>query len=111
MDNAKNLCPRCGSGNIDIQVFQENGGSTTVTKTKSKYKQKGHGCLWWLAIGWWWWIIDLLLWMFFFLPRFCIQLFKKKKYKGSATSVSQTKNKVAYKSFYVCKDCGNRWEV
>ena len=103
-------CPKCGSNNVDSQVFQENTGSATVTRTKSKYKQTGHGCLWWLLIGWWWWIVDLLLWMFFFVPRLLIQIFKKKKYKGESISTTVTSNELRYKTMFICKNCGEHWE-
>ena len=103
-------CPRCGGTDIDSQVFQENLGGSTVTTTKSKYKEKGHGCLWWLLFGWWWWIIDLFLWIFFFVPRLLIQIFKKKKYKGSSKSVSVTANTIKYKTVLLCKSCGNSWD-
>lgn len=105
------FCPKCGSENIDVSVHQENSGSKTTTKTKSKYKETGHGCLWWLCIGWWWWIVDLLLWVFLFFPRFIMQLFKKKKYKGTSNATSETKNKFTYKSICLCKDCGYHWET
>ena len=105
-------CPTCGSTIIDSNVFQENLGGKTITK--SKYKEKGHGCLWWLFIGWWWWFVDLFLWIFFFFPRLIIRLlaapFKKKKYKGSETSVAITKNRINYKTVFLCKACGNSWE-
>lgn len=104
------ICPKCGSTDVEVRVYQENQGSTTITKTKSKYKQKGHGCLWWCCIGWWWWIIDLCIWFFAFIPRLIIQLFKKKKYKGSSVSKSKTVNKTVYKSVWLCKNCGHHWE-
>lgn len=104
------FCPKCGSQNVDAQLYQENIGGTTVTKTKSKYRQKGHGCLWWLMIGWWWWIVDLLLWIFVFPIRLIAQLFKKKKYVGQSTSVASTHNQVQYKTVYLCKSCGYHWE-
>ena len=103
------VCPQCGSGNITFQMFQENAGSTTVSKTKSKYKEKKHGCLWWLLIGWWWWIIDLFLWIFIFPIRALIALTRKKKYKGKSTTVSQTVNQVSYKTMCLCGNCGNTW--
>lgn len=103
-------CPKCGSHNVEVSVVQENLGSKTVTKTKSKYKEKGHGCMWWLLIGSWWWIIDLFLWVFVFPIRFLIQLFKKKKYVGDANTVSNTSNKIKYKSVRLCKNCGHHWE-
>ena len=98
-------CPKCGSSNVEVTLQQENYGSTT--KTKSKYKEAGHGCLWWLIIGWWWWMVDLCLWIFAFFPRLLVQIFKKKKYKGTAST--ETKNKIAYKSICICKDCGHNW--
>ena len=97
-------CPKCGSNNIDFQVQQE---TKTVTKTKSKYREKGHGCLWWLMFGWWWWIIDLFLWIFLFLPRVLLHIGRKKKYVGGAKSVS--KDKVKYKTVCVCQTCGHNW--
>lgn len=105
------FCPKCGSSNIDMQIYQENLGGTTVTHTSSIYKQKGHGCLWWLFIGWWWWMIDLFLWICFFFPRLLIQIFKKKKYVGSATSVANATNNIKYKTIVLCKNCGNHWEA
>jgi len=103
-------CPHCGGNNVDMQVHQENIGGHTVVKTKSKYKQKGHGCLWWLCIGWWWWMVDLMLWICIFPARLIAQLFKKKKYVGKSTSVSTTKNNIKYKTVYLCKSCGHHWE-
>lgn len=105
------VCPACGSDDITVQTFQENLGTTTVSNEKFKFKQAGHGCLWWLFIGWWWWIIDLFLWMFLFIPRLLIQIFKRKKYKGKATTVSQSVNSVAYKKMFTCQNCGESWSV
>lgn len=104
-------CPRCGSDNVEIKMYKENAGSQTITRTKSKYKEKGHGCLWWLLIGWWWWAVDLFLWIFLFIPRLIIQLFKKKKYVGHETSVSTTRNSVHYRSMCLCKSCGYNWDA
>ena len=77
-------CPKCGSGNVNVNTFQEDHGAVTTSRTESKYKEKGHGCLWWLLIGWWWWIVDLFTWIFLFIPRLILRLFaspfKKKKY-------------------------------
>ncbi len=103
-------CPKCNSENVDIQLQQENLGSRTITKTKSKYKEKRHGCLWWLFIGWWWWMVDLMLWIFVFPIRFLVQLFKRKKYVGSSTSVSSTESKIKYRTICLCKSCGYHWE-
>lgn len=111
---SKIVCPKCGGTHVDVQVFQEDKGSVTKTKTKSKYKEKGHGIIWWLFIGWWWWIVDLCAWVFFFFPRLILRLFsapfKKKKYAGQSTSTSTMKTNIAYRQIFVCKDCGNFWE-
>jgi ribosomal protein L37E len=107
------FCPKCGSEDISRQVFQENKGSRTTTHTQSKYKEQGHGCLWWLTIGWWWWFVDLMLWIFAFFPRLILRLFaapfKKKKYKGKSTSVSQTVNDISYRTICTCNKCGHTW--
>ena len=106
-------CPKCGAENITIQTFQEERGSVTRSKTKSKYKEKGHGCLWWITIGWWWWIVDLLSWIFLFFPRLIMRLFaspyKKAKYKGKSTTVSTTRNSIGYRTVYTCQSCGHQW--
>ena len=109
------VCPKCHSENVRVNTFQEQHGSTTVSKGKTKYKEKGHGCLWWLLIGSWWWIVDLLLWIFFFFPRLILRLFaapfKKKKYTATSSTVEQTYNQISYKTICVCQNCGNRWEI
>lgn len=102
-------CPNCGSVNITMQVFQEDAGTTTVSRTKSKYKEKRHGLLWWIFIGWWWWFIDLLLWVFLFPIKLIQAATRKKKYKGKATTVSQSVNQVKYKTMCVCGNCGHSW--
>jgi len=104
-------CPNCGADDISIETFQENLGTTTVSSQKFKFKQKGHGLLWWLFVGWWWWMIDLILWLCFFPFRLLAQIFKKKKYKGKATTVSQSVNEVVYKKIYTCRSCGNSWSA
>ncbi len=107
------ICPVCGSQNISSQIFQENRESRTYTNTTSKYKEKGHGCLWWLIFGWWWWIVDLSLWILFFLPRLIIRLFaspyKKKKFTGRSTSRSETINDITYRTVHQCLDCDYTW--
>lgn len=109
------VCPKCKSENVKTETFQEQKGNQTTTRTKSKYKEKGHGILWWLTIGWWWWIVDLASWFCFFVPRLILRLFsapfKKKKYKGTESAVSTTKNKVVYKTICTCQNCGHSWTV
>lgn len=103
-------CPVCGSTDVESQVHQEDRGSKTKSKTKSVYRQKGHGCLWWLIIGWWWWMVDIFLWIFIFPLRLLFQLFKKKKYVGKSTTDSTTKNKITYTTVHMCKHCGHNWK-
>lgn len=106
-------CPKCGSDNVTASTFQEDRGTVTTSKTKSKYREQGHGCLWWLTIGWWWWIVDLLSWIVFFIPRLILRLFsapfRRKKYKGTSSTVSQTVNKVGYRTVCTCQNCGHSW--
>lgn len=104
------VCPKCGSESIQTQTFQEEQGSKTVTKYRFKARSKKHGFLWWVFIGWWWWMVDLMLWILFFPFKFIYSLFfKRKKYDISGRSIARTKNKIKYKTVYVCQDCGNRW--
>lgn len=106
-------CPNCGKNSVSVQIVQEERGKTQISKTKSKYKEKGHGLLWWLLIGWWWWIVDLSLWVCFFLPRLILRLFaapfKKKKYTGESTTIVSEKNDIGYKKMFVCQECGHSW--
>ena len=109
------VCPKCGSSNVSVETFQENLGSVSTARTMSKYKEKGHGCLWWLLIGWWWWIVDLFTWIFLFIPRLILRLFsapfKKKKYVGRSSTVNSTVNRVEYKTICTCQNCGKTWQV
>ena len=110
-------CSRCGSNNVNIQVIQENHGGTTITHTSGTMTEKGHGCLWWLLIGWWWKIIDLCLWLLLFPYRFAVWFLgnvlfpKKHKYKTQSTSISTTSNKIVYKKICTCQNCGNSWRI
>ena len=107
-------CPKCGSDNVNVNTFQEDHGAVTTSRTESKYKEKGHGCLWWLLIGWWWWIVDLFTWIFLFIPRLILRLFaspfRKNNYKGTSSTVSNTVRNITYKTICTCQNCGHRWE-
>lgn len=108
------VCPKCGGNHVLIQTIQENQGSTSVSKTKSVYREKGHGIIWWLTIGWWWWAFDLCLWVFAFFPRLILRLlatpFRRRKIIGSSTTVETTKNKIVYKTICTCQNCGHIWK-
>ena len=108
-NNAQIVCPYCGGNNVNVQVFQENAGSTTISKTKSKYKEKRHGILWWLLIGSWWWMVDIMLWIFLFPVKLIRSLTRKRKYKGKSKTVAQSVNHINYKTVYLCNTCGRTW--
>ena len=76
-------CPKCGSENVTSQMFQENLGTSTISKTKTKTKTAGHGVLYWIFLGWWIWLPKLIFWIVAFPFMFIVSLFKKKKTKGS----------------------------
>ena len=109
------ICPKCGSASVNVNMFQENRGGKSVTVTKSRYKEKGHGLIWWLIVGWWWWIVDLFLWIFAFFPRLILRLFaapfKKKRYVGDSRSVTSTHNNVVYRKVCLCDACGTSWNI
>ena len=48
------------------------------------------------------------------IPRLILQLFaspfKKKKYKGTSSTVSSTVRNITYKTICTCQNCGHRWE-
>ena len=103
-------CPKCGSFHVNVDVMQENAGSITTQRSKSQYKEKRHGCLWWVFTGWWWWIVDGLILIFAFVPRALIHIGRKRDYNGSSTNKSKTKNIIRYKTICVCQNCGYHWE-
>lgn len=80
-------CPKCGSENVSVQVVTETG-----------LKEKKHGVIWWVCVGWWWIPIK---WLVFTLPALIIAIFKPKKYK----------TKTHTKKMAVCNNCGKSWNV
>ena len=80
-------CPKCGSENCSVQVV-----------TETEVKEKKHGIIWWICVGWWWVPIK---WLFFTLPALIIAIFKPKKYK----------TKTHTKKVAVCNSCGKSWNV
>lgn len=80
-------CPKCGSENCSVQVV-----------TETELKEKKHGLIWWLCVGWWWIPIK---WLVFTLPALIIAIFKPKKYK----------TKTHTKKIAVCNSCGKSWNV
>lgn len=80
-------CPKCGSEDVTVQVV-----------TEQELKEKKHGALYWICVGWW---LKPILWLFLTLPMLIVSIFKPKKYK----TVNHTK-KIA-----VCNNCGKSWKV
>ena len=100
-------CKKCGSENVESKQYQEDLGSSTVSKTKTK--QLGHGVLYWIFLGWWIWIFKLVLWIVMFIPMAILKALRKKKTK--TTTVETTVKHVQYRTVFTCKDCGYTWSV
>lgn len=80
-------CPKCGSENCSVQVV-----------TETELKEKKHGLIWWLCVGWWWLPFK---WLFLTLPALVVKLLAPKKYK----------TKTHTKKIAVCNSCGKSWNV
>lgn len=102
-------CPKCGASNVDVQVFQENRGSETNSSSSFSIKEKGHGRVWWLCIGWWWIFIKLVLWIVAFPIMAVAWLGRRKKYEGTSKGTQSTQNQISYRRVFLCKACGNTW--
>lgn len=76
-------CPKCESNNVNVQAI-------------SIVKNKHHGILYWLFIGWW---LEIFMWLFLTLPWLIIKIFKPNKIKTKV------------KSYAVCQNCGHKWKV
>lgn len=78
-------CPVCGSENVTVQIV-----------TETELKNKHHGVVWWLCIGWWW---VPIWWLCFTIPALIIKIFAPKRQKL----------KQRHKSMCVCQNCGHKW--
>ena len=78
-------CPVCGSENVTVQIV-----------TETELKNKHHGVVWWLCIGWWW---VPIWWLCFTIPALIIKIFAPKKQKL----------KQRHKTVRVCQNCGHKW--
>jgi hypothetical protein len=76
-------CSKCGSENVSVQAV-------TIVKNKK------HGCLYWLLIGWW---LEIFMWLFLTLPWIIIKIFKPNKVTSKMHSQA------------VCQNCGNTWKI
>lgn len=80
-------CPKCGSENVSVQMVSE-----------TQLKNKHHGVIWWVFIGWWWLFIK---WLFLTVPALIVKIFAPKRQKL----------KITHKSMCVCQSCGHHWEA
>ncbi len=101
------FCPNCNSDNVKVESVQENLGSTEFSRTDTK--EKKHGCLWWLLVGWELWILNILSWIFLFIPRVLLHIGRRKKYVSKTTT--QMVNHIVYKTVCTCQNCGNTWTI
>ncbi|CAM2828169.1 hypothetical protein HAHI6034_04980 [Hathewaya histolytica] len=76
-------CSKCGSNNVNIQAV-------------THIKNKKHGLIYWLLIGWW---LELLMWIFLTIPWLIIKIFKPNKVTSKTHSQA------------VCQNCGKTWRV
>lgn len=80
-------CKKCGSENVTVNVINE-----------VHLKDKHHGIIWWLLIGWWW---IPAKWLFLTLPALLFAIFGHKKQKTVNKSVTKC----------VCQSCGYTWNA
>ena len=76
-------CRKCGSENVNVQA---------VTHVKNKK----HGILYWMLVGWW---FEPIMWFFLTMPWLFIKIFKPKKVKSKTHKMA------------ICQDCGKSWRV
>lgn len=76
------ICPKCGSHNVFVNRVNS-----------FDLRDKHHGCLWWLCVGWWW---IPFKWIFLTLPALIVKIFVPKKQR--IVTNQQT--------VCVCQNCG-----
>ena len=80
------VCPKCKGDNVNTQIINE-----------TYLKNKHHGLIWWLFVGWWWVPIK---WMVFTIPALiCAIFFRRKKVVNKQ------------KTMCVCQTCGHSWQL
>ncbi len=109
--NNRLFCPRCHSYNITTQTFQEQKQSVTTGVSSTNLREKRHGFIWWLFVGWWWMIIKGILWVIAFIPMALIRAGRKRKYVGTTKTVNTTVNSIQYRVICTCHSCGNTWQL
>ena len=97
---AQTSCPKCGSTNITFQR-EQTGNIGAGTNRVVIESGKGHGCLYWVIIGWWWKPL------YFILIGWWWNLFFGAKKSGLNVHAGKTLNQTVG----ICQDCGNTWKV
>ena len=80
-------CRKCGGTNVTVQMVNE-----------VELKDKHHGIIWWICVGWYW---VPLKWIFLTIPALLAKIFVPKKQKA----------KNIQRKVCVCQDCGYSWEA
>ena len=80
-------CPKCGSNNVNVQMV-----------TDTQLKDKHHGIIWWLFIGWWWVPIK---WFCLTIPALLAKIFIPKRQRI----------KQKHRAVCVCQQCGHTWDA
>lgn len=78
-------CPKCHSENVTVSVVSE-----------QEFKKAGHGCMWWIFIGWW---LMPALWFFATLPMIFLKVFR----------IGNKKIVTTHKTACACQNCGHTW--
>lgn len=107
------VCPKCGSSNTSVQIVTTGSVGASHTVIKGADGKRGHGCLYWITIGW---IIGIfkLLFKIIMIPVMLItwpirKLFGRKGRVGTANTISASKT--INKTMCVCQDCGYSWKA
>ena len=79
-------CPKCGAQNVTVTVVND-----------VKLKDKHHGFLWWLCVGWYW---VPFKWLFLTLPALIFKIFSHKKQKVVSKQ----------RTVCCCQSCGYTWD-
>ncbi len=94
-------CPKCGGTNITFQR-EQTGSIGAGTNKVTIQTEKGHGCLYWVIIGWWWKLL-----YFIAIGWWWNLLFKRHSLGG----INVHADKAINQTVAICQNCGNTWKV
>jgi len=109
---AETTCSKCGSDNISYQ--REQTASFGGSFHKFGGGKSGHGCLWWLFVGWWIWIFWVFKFMFDVILACCtlgLSLLFRRKRNSGINGGAIIANKSINRTMAVCQNCGHSWKV